>query len=170
MDDSTPARGGTGGRPDGERPSGVPRGTSVGVALEATEGRAGTARCGIRRKEGAIMTAVAATAAGQTAAGKGLAGALRAAWDSAPPHRTRVARETAGATGIAILPLPFRSPESMPREDVWRGMKRVAAANRAFADVDELAQRGVSWLDDRPSGEILRIAGLRSPKFDCLST
>ena len=117
------------------------------------------------RNRGADSAALLAALAGQTAAGKSLL-----VWDNAPPHHTRVARETAEATGIAILPLPFRAPELMPCEDVWREMKRVVAANRAYADVDELAQRGVSWLDDRSSGEILRIAGLRSSKFDWLST
>ena len=35
---------------------------------------------------------------------------------------------------------------------------------------DELAQRGVNWLDDCSPDEILRIAGLQSSKFDWLST
>lgn len=117
------------------------------------------------RNRGADSAALIAALAARTAAGKSLL-----VWDNAPPHHTHVARETAEATGIAIMPLPFRSPELMPCEDVWREMKRVVAANRAYADVDELAQRGVGWLDDRSPDEILRIAGLRSSKFDWLST
>ena len=117
------------------------------------------------RNRGADSAALLAALAARTPAGRSVL-----VWDNAPPHHTRLARETAEATGIAILPLPFRSPELMPCEDVWREMKRVVAANRAYADVDELAQRGVGWLDDRSPNEILRIAGLQSSKFDWLST
>jgi transposase len=117
------------------------------------------------RNRGADSAALIAAVAARTPAGKSLL-----VWDNAPPHHTRVARETAEATGIAIVPLPFRSPELMPCEDVWRGMKRVVAANRAYADVDELAERAVAWLDERTPGELLRIAGLHSSKFDWLPT
>ena len=122
------------------------------------------------RNRGADSAALIAALAAQTPAGKSLPGAPWAAWDNAPPHHTRIARETAEAMGITILPLPFRSPELMPCEDVWREMKRVVAANRAYADVDELAQRGVAWLDDRSPDALLRIAGLQSSKFDWLPT
>jgi hypothetical protein len=53
---------------------------------------------------------------------------------------------------------------------VWRELKRVVAANRAYATVDELAERAVRWLDDRSPADILRIAGLQSSKFDWLPT
>lgn len=91
-------------------------------------------------------------------------------WDNAPPHQTRVARETAEATGITLVALPFRAPELMPCEDLWREMKRVVAANRAYADVEELAGRAVGWLDERTPDELTQIAGLRSSKFDWLPT
>ena len=73
-----------------------------------------------------------------------------------------LARETAEAVEIAIVPLPFCSPELMPCQDVWREIKRVVAANRAYADVDELAGHAVGWLDDFTPAELLRIAGLQS--------
>ena len=117
------------------------------------------------QSRGADSAALVAALAQRTPAGKSLL-----IWDNAPPHHTRLARETAEAVGIAIVPLPFRSPELMPCEDVWREMKRVVAANRAYADVDELAQRAVGWLDDRSPDEVLRIAGLQSSKFDWLPT
>lgn len=117
------------------------------------------------RSRGADSAALVAAVAARTAAGKSLL-----VWDNAPPHHTRIARETAEAVGIAIAPLPFRAPELMPCEDVWREMKRTVAANRAYGDVDELAQRGVTWLDERTPDELLRIAGLRSSKFDWLPT
>ena len=70
-------------------------------------------------------------------------------WDNAPPHHTHAARDAAAAAGITIGWLPFRAPELNPCEDIWREMKRVVAANRAYADVDEQRQRAVAWLDDR---------------------
>lgn len=117
------------------------------------------------RNRGADSAALIAALAARAPAGKSLL--IR---DNAPPHHTRIARETAGATGIAILPLPFRSPELMPCEDVWREMKRVVAANRAYGDGDELAMRAVAWLDGRSPAEALRIARLQSSKFDRLPT
>ena len=117
------------------------------------------------RSRGADSAALVAALAVRTVAGHSLL-----VWDNAPPHHTRLARETAEAVGIAILPLPFRSPELMPCEDVWREMKRVVAANRAYADVDELAARAVAWLDDHSPTDLLRIAGLQSSKFDWLPT
>jgi len=90
-------------------------------------------------------------------------------WDNAPPHWTHAARDAAPAN-LTIAWLPFRSPELMPCEDVWREMKRVVAANRAYADVDELAQRAVAWLDDHTPEDILRLSGVQSSKFDWLPT
>jgi hypothetical protein len=49
-------------------------------------------------------------------------------------------------------------------------MKGVVAANRADADVDELAARAVAWLDQQSPADLLRLAGLQSSKFDWLST
>lgn len=117
------------------------------------------------RNRGADSAALLAALAARAEAGKSLL-----VWDNAPPHHTRVARETAAAVGIAVLPLPFRSPELMPCEDVWREMKRVVAANRAYADVDELTARAVAWLDDHTPDRILHLSGVTSSKFDWLPT
>jgi transposase len=117
------------------------------------------------RNRGSDSAALIAALAARTPAGRSLL-----VWDNAPPHHTRLARETAEATGIAILPLPFRSPELMPCEDIWRGMKSVVAANRAYADVDELVARAVAWLDEQRPADLLRRAGLQSSKFDWLPT
>lgn len=90
-------------------------------------------------------------------------------WDNARPHWTHAARDAA-PSNLTIAWLPFRSPELMPCEDVWREMKRVVAANRAYADVDALAQRAVAWLDDHTQEDFLRLSGLPSSKFDWLPT
>jgi transposase len=117
------------------------------------------------RNRGADSAALVAALAARTPAGKSVL-----VWDNGPAHHTRLARETAEAVGIVIVSLPFRAPELMPCEDLWREMKRTVAANRAYGDVEELAQRGVTWLDGRTPDNLLRIAGLRSSKFDWLPT
>jgi transposase len=117
------------------------------------------------QSRGVDSAALIAALAARTPAGKRLL-----VWDNAPPHYTRLARETAEALGIAVVPLPFRSPELMPCEDIWRGMKGAVAVNRAYADVDELAARAVVWLDSHVPSDLLRLAGLLSSKFDWLPT
>jgi transposase len=114
---------------------------------------------------GMDSAALVAALAARTPAGHSLL-----VWDNAPAHHTRLAQETAEAVGIAIVPLPYRSPELMPCEEVWRELKRVVAANRAYADVDELAGRAVGWLDDCTPADVIRIAGLQSSKFDWIPT
>ena len=91
-------------------------------------------------------------------------------WDNAPPHHTRPPREAAAAAGIEIAYLPFRSPELNPCEDLWRRLKAVVAANRAYAAVDELAARATAWLDALSPADVLRYAGLASSKFAWLPT
>jgi transposase len=114
---------------------------------------------------GVDSAALVAALAARTPAGRSLL-----VWDNAPAHHMRLAQETAEAVGITIIPLPFRAPELMPCEEVWRELKRVVAANRAYADVDELAGRAVGWLDGCTPADLIRIAGLHSSKFDWLST
>lgn len=91
-------------------------------------------------------------------------------WDNAPPHHTRVARQAAEASGIEIAWLPFRSPELNPLEDLWRRLKAVVAANRAYDTVDELAHRAIAWLDQLVPEDVLRYTGLTSSKFAWLLT
>lgn len=91
-------------------------------------------------------------------------------WDNAPPHHPKVVRQVAEAAHLQIAFLPFRAPELMPCEDLWRQLKAVVAADRAYADVSELAQRAVEWLDAIPRAERLRRAGLTSSKFNWLPT
>jgi hypothetical protein len=46
-------------------------------------------------------------------------------------------RQAAEEAHIQIAFLPFRAPELMPCEDLWRPLKAVVAANRAYADISE---------------------------------
>ena len=91
-------------------------------------------------------------------------------WDNDPPHQARIARGAAEALGIEIVKLPFRSPELNPLEDLWRSLKAVVAANRAYESVDELAERAVDYLDGLTEDDVLRLSGLLSSKFNWLPT
>ena len=64
-------------------------------------------------------------------------------WDNAPPHHPHRVRDAAQAAGIAVAFLPFRSPELMPLEELWRGLKATVAANRCYPSLDELADAGL---------------------------
>ena len=91
-------------------------------------------------------------------------------WDNAPPHMPRRVREAAQAAGITIAFLPFRSPELMPLEELWRGLKATVAANRYYASLEELAERALAWLDGMSDAERRRRCGLISSKFAWLPT
>jgi len=91
-------------------------------------------------------------------------------WDNAPPHHPHRVREAAAAAGMSLAFLPFRSPELMPLEDLWRGLKQTVAANRCYASLDELATRAVDWLDDMSPPDRLRRCGFEASKFDWLPT
>jgi transposase len=91
-------------------------------------------------------------------------------WDNAPPHQARLARGAAEALDIEIVKLPFRSPELNPLEDLWRSLKAVVAANRAYESVDDLAERAVDYLDGLSEDDVLRLSGLLSSKFNWLPT
>lgn len=91
-------------------------------------------------------------------------------WDNAPPHHPHRVRDAAGEAGITLAFLPFRSPELMPLEELWRGLKAVVAANRCYASLEELAERAVDWLDGMSDDERRRRCGLHSSKYDWLPT
>jgi hypothetical protein len=51
---------------------------------------------------------------------------------------------------VQIAFLPFRAPELMPCEDLWRQLKAVVAESSVYANITELARRAVAWLDATP--------------------
>jgi transposase len=91
-------------------------------------------------------------------------------WDNAPPHHPHRVRDAATAAGITVAFLPFRSPELMPLEDLWRGLKQTVAANRCYPSLEELTLRALAWLDGMSDAERLRRCGLETSKFDWLPT
>lgn len=91
-------------------------------------------------------------------------------WDNAPPHHPHQVRDAAAAAGITVVYLPFRAPELMPLEDLWRGLKQTVAANRCYASLEELVARALAWLDGMSETERLHRCGLDSSKFQWLPT
>jgi transposase len=91
-------------------------------------------------------------------------------WDNAPPHHPHRVRDAAQDAAIIVAFLPFRSPELMPLEDLWRGLKATGAANRCYPSLEALADRAVAWLDDMSNAERLCRCGFETSKFDWLPT
>ena len=91
-------------------------------------------------------------------------------WDNAPPHHPHRVRDAAAAAGLTLAFLPFRAPELMPLEELWRGLKATVAANRCYPSLEELAHRAVTWLDGMSETERLRRCGFAASKFDWLPT
>src|SRR5258708_6913455 len=91
-------------------------------------------------------------------------------WDHAPPHHPKRVEAAAAAAHVSLAFLPFRAPELMPCEDRWRLSKAVVAANRAYAAVQEQAERAVAWLAALSPFDRLLKCGLFTATFQSLST
>jgi transposase len=91
-------------------------------------------------------------------------------WDNAPPHHPKRVVAAAEAAHIAIAFLPFRAPQLMPCEALWRRTQAVVAANRVYASVQDLAERALDWLHALTPDDCLRQSGLLSSKFQWLVT
>jgi hypothetical protein len=83
----------------------------------------------------------------------------------------------AEAAHITIAWLPFRSPERMPCEDLWRLGKAQVAANRPYREhpsadelVQGLAEQAVHTIEVLSPLDRLRCSGLLGSKFQWLST
>ena len=90
-------------------------------------------------------------------------------WDNAPPHHPKRVQAAAEAAHVTLVFLPFRAPELMPGEDLWRLTKAVVAANRAYGTVQEQAERAVAWLAALSPFDRLLKSGLFGLKFQWLS-
>jgi transposase len=91
-------------------------------------------------------------------------------WDNAPPHHPHRVRDAAREAGITLAFLPFRSPELMPLEDLWRGLKQTIAANRAYPSLEEQTDRALDWLTTMSDEDRRRRCGFHASKFDWLPT
>jgi transposase len=91
-------------------------------------------------------------------------------WDNAPPHHPKRVQVAAAAANIRLAFLPFRSPELMLCEDLWRLTKAVVSANRPYEAIQEQAERAVAWLAALSPFDRLLKTGLFGAKFQWLST
>ncbi len=91
-------------------------------------------------------------------------------WDNAPPHHPKKVLAAAEAAHIQLAFLPFRAPELMPCEDLWRLGKAVVAANRVYETVQEQAEKALAWLTALSPFDRLLKSGLLGLKFQWLST
>jgi len=91
-------------------------------------------------------------------------------WDNAPPHHPKRVQAMAETAHIHLVFLPFRAPELMPCEALWRLAKAVVAATRAYAAVQEQAERALAWLSALTPFDRLLKSGLFGATFQWLST
>ena len=91
-------------------------------------------------------------------------------WDNTPPHHPKRVQAAAAAANIRTVFLPFRAPELMPCEDLWRLAKAQVAANRVYTAVQEQAERAVAWLVALSPFDRLLKTGLFGLKFQWLAT
>jgi transposase len=85
--------------------------------------------------------------------------------DRAPAHPDTKTRQLAAELGIVLVWLPQQGPALNAMDHLWKEWKRLMAANRQAASIDELAREATEWgLPLRPQ-EALRKAGILSPAF-----
>ena len=94
--------------------------------------------------------------------GVGACGALWLLLDRHGSHCHPSSLRLAAELGIRLLWLPRQCPKLNPVDHLWRGLKNTLAANRQFADVDELASHAQGWTRRLTLRQTLRKAGLLS--------
>jgi transposase len=67
--------------------------------------------------------------------------------------------------GIELVWLPKQWPELNAMDHLWRELKRLMAANRQAARIDELAAEAAAWVLQLRPREALCKAGILSPTF-----
>jgi hypothetical protein len=85
--------------------------------------------------------------------------------DSDSSHTARTSQQLAATLGISLLWLPVRSPHLNPMDHLWRDVKQNVAANRQDANIDTLVARAIRHLQRLPRRDVLRKAGILSPRF-----
>jgi transposase len=85
--------------------------------------------------------------------------------DRAPAHTDGQTLRLARELGIELVWLPKQWPELNAMDHIWKELKRLIAANRQAASIDDLAQQAAEWVLQLRPREALRKAGILSPTF-----
>jgi hypothetical protein len=85
--------------------------------------------------------------------------------DRGPAHTAAPTRRLAAELGIEFVWLPRQWPEWNARDQLWREWKRLVAANRQAASIEDLAQQAEAWVLGLRPQQVLRKAGILSPCF-----
>ena len=85
--------------------------------------------------------------------------------DRGSSHTAKATAQLATDLRIRLTWLPTACPELNPVEPLWRAGKQHVSANRAYADVDDQAERFVTYLCDLADDAALRLAGLQSGNY-----
>jgi transposase len=85
--------------------------------------------------------------------------------DRAPAHTDAETLRLAVELGIELVWLPKQWPELNAMDQLWKELKRLLAANRQAANIDELAEKAADWVLQLRPREALRKAGILSPTF-----
>jgi transposase len=85
--------------------------------------------------------------------------------DRAPAHTDSKTLRLAVELGIELVWLPKQWPELNAMDHVWKELKRLIAAHRQAASIDDLAQEAAGWVLGLRPREALRKAGILSPTF-----
>lgn len=71
----------------------------------------------------------------------------------------------ANSIGIALIPLPVRSPELNPMESLWRNAKDARCANRQYEGIGQEVAEVVEYLETMSNDEAIEISGILSGQF-----
>jgi transposase len=94
----------------------------------------------------------------------------RAGWlwllsDRASAHTAPQTQALADRLRIRFVWLPRQAPELSPRDQLWRELKRLVAANRQAASIDALAADAAGWVLALTPQQACRKAGMASKHF-----
>ena len=85
--------------------------------------------------------------------------------DQGPAHTAAPTRRLAADLGIELVWLPRQWPELNAMDPLWRELKRLVAANRQAAGIEDLAQQAEDWVLGLSPQQALRKAGILSSRF-----
>ena len=85
--------------------------------------------------------------------------------DKAPCHEAVRSQQLAARLGVVLLWLPKQCPELNARDQLFKDLKRLIAANRQFRTIDEEADYAEHWILTLTTRQALRKASVLSDDF-----